>query len=90
MMRRNEGARQFERVVDGVVVSVIGYEERAGRTTLLYTATEPAFRGQGHATALVAEVLADLRARRSPYVASCPLVRAYLAAHPEVPPQAAD
>ena len=83
VLRRDEQAQQFELVEDGRVVSVMGYERRASTTVLLYTATPPEARHQGHATALVEAVLADLRARSEPYAAGCPFVRAYLAGHPE-------
>ena len=82
VIRRDEQSKQYELVVDGLVVSVVGYDEHDGRTTLLHTATQPEWRGRGHATSLVGQVLEDLRSRRSPYVASCPFVRAYIAGHP--------
>lgn len=79
MMRRNEEAEQFELVVDGRVVSVIGYEVRAGKLLLLHTATEPDARNRGHATALAGEVLRELESSGTPYSTGCRFVRAYIA-----------
>jgi predicted GNAT family acetyltransferase len=81
-LRRSAESEQYEWVVDDRVVSVLGFEERGSTIVLLHTATDPAARGQGHATALVAAVLQDVADRGLVPSVRCPFIRAYLKKHP--------
>ena len=80
-LRRSEELDQYEWVVDGEVVSVLGFEERGSTVLLLHTATDPGMRGQGHATRLVAAVLQDVADRGLVPSVRCPFVRVYLQKH---------
>ena len=71
-------ADQYELVVDGQVVAVVGYEDRGSAIVLLHTATEPGLRRRGYATRLVAHALEDADARNLTVQVRCPFVRAYL------------
>jgi len=81
-LRRSAESEQYEWVVDDRVVSVLGFEERGSTIVLLHTATDPAARGQGHATDLVAAVLQDVADRGLVPSVRCPFIRAYLKKHP--------
>ena len=81
-LRRSVEADQYEWVVDEQVVAVLGFEERGSTILLLHTATDPALRGRGHATDLVAAVLRDVAVRGLVPSVRCPFVRAYLQQHP--------
>ena len=81
-LRRSAELEQYEWVVDGQVAAVLGFEERGPSILLLHTATDPALRGQGHATRLVAAVLEDVARRGLTPSVRCPFVRAYLQEHP--------
>jgi predicted GNAT family acetyltransferase len=81
-LRRSLEADQYEWVVDERVVAVLGFEERGSSIVLLHTATEPAARGQGHATRLVGAVLQDVADRGLVPSVRCPFIRAYLKQHP--------
>ena len=81
-LRRSSELEQYEWVVDGQVAAVLGFEERGRSIVLLHTATDPALRGRGHATRLVAAVLEDVAARQLVPSVRCPFVRAYLQEHP--------
>jgi predicted GNAT family acetyltransferase len=65
-------------LVDGAAVSVVGYERRGEVVVLQHTGTEIEHRRRGHATELVAEVLADLDREGLRPIARCPFVRSYL------------
>jgi predicted GNAT family acetyltransferase len=81
-LRRSDELGQYEWVVDGRVVSVLGYELRGDAVLLLHTATEPGERGRGHATALVGAVLQDVADRGLTTSVRCPFIRGYLQRQP--------
>lgn len=68
---------------DGDVASYAEYREMDGTRVITHTVTEPAFRRQGLASALIAHVLADLRESGLRVVGLCPFVHQYLVEHPE-------
>ncbi len=78
-VRHLEQEQRYELLVSGEPVSVVGYERSGDTVVLLHTATEPAARDRGHATALVAAVLAELDSQGLRVIARCPFVRWYLA-----------
>jgi len=77
-LRRSDELSQYEWVLDGRVVSVLGYELRGEEVLLLHTATEPGERERGHATALVGAVLQDVADRGLRTSVRCPFIRRYL------------
>lgn len=52
-----------------------------GRLSFPHTEVDPAFRGRGLATTLVAEAMADVASRGETVVPHCPLVSKYLREH---------
>lgn len=81
VVRRSEQDEQYELVLDGVVVSVLGYSMRDGAIVLLHTATEPDLRGRGHASELAGAVLADVARQGLTPLVRCPFIRSYLRKH---------
>ncbi len=78
-VRHLEQEQRYELVLDGAAVSVLGYDRSRDTVVLLHTATEPEARHRGHASALVAAVVADLEERGLRVVVRCPFVKWYLA-----------
>lgn len=69
--------------VDGSVVGKAYYTDEAATRTFTHTEVDGAHAGQGLATKLVAFAVADAREAGLTVAATCPLVSAYLAKHPE-------
>jgi predicted GNAT family acetyltransferase len=69
--------------VDDTVVGKAYYTDEAGTRTFTHTEVDEAYGGQGLATKLVAFAVADTREAGIPVAATCPLVSAYLAKHPD-------
>jgi predicted GNAT family acetyltransferase len=80
---RNEDAGRYEIRVDGEVAGFTLIEVRADVTVMPHTEIDERFAGRGLATQLVKGALDDLRARGDKIVPRCPLVRAFIAKHPE-------
>ncbi len=75
---------RFEMLVDGEVAAIIVYRvEDGGAYAFMHTATRPSFARQGLASALIADVLARMRAGGHPVLPYCPFVNQYLRTHPE-------
>ncbi|MGW4480932.1 GNAT family N-acetyltransferase [Rhodococcus triatomae] len=74
---------RFEILVDDQVAAYAEYTEQAGVRDFDHTVTEPAFRGQGLAGALVRAALDTTRAEGLRIRTSCSYVDAYVAKHPE-------
>ncbi len=77
-----EGAR-FTIAVDGHVAGFTQYRRRNATLALLHTEIEPAYEGQGLASALARGVLASARAEGVEVLPFCPFFRAYLQRHAE-------
>jgi predicted GNAT family acetyltransferase len=78
--------RRYEARLDGKVVGVITYRSQPGLPgllTLVHTEIDPAYRGKGVGSRLVAGALEDIRRRGLSVVPTCPYVRAYIRRHPE-------
>lgn len=69
--------------IDGAVVGKAYYSDGDGTRSFTHTEVDDAHAGQGLATRLVAFAVADTRAAGITATATCPLVSAYLAKHPE-------
>jgi predicted GNAT family acetyltransferase len=80
---RDDAGSRYEGRVDGEVVTVLAYVRRGDVLDLTHTATEPAFRNQGLASAVTAAALADVRSRGEKVRPSCPFAVAFLDEHPE-------
>jgi len=82
-VRDNPDEQRYELVVDGDVVGELAYRLRSDAVVLVHTEVSPRVEGQGLGSRLVADALADVRARGLRPVAVCPFVRAYMRRHPE-------
>ena len=80
---RDDAGSRYEGRVDGEVVTVLAYVRRGDVLDLTHTATEPAFRNQGLASAVTAAALDDVRSRGEKVRPSCPFAVAFLDEHPE-------
>ena len=69
--------------VDGDIVGKAYYTDESGTRTFTHTEVDDAYTGQGLATQLVSFAVADSRENGIVVEATCPLVSAYLAKHPE-------
>jgi hypothetical protein len=65
------------------VVAAADYSHDRGVVTVPHVETAPEHRGHGHAAALMAGILDDLRARQMRIEPTCPYAAAYLADHPD-------
>jgi uncharacterized protein len=69
--------------VEAAVVGRAYYTDGAGTRTFTHTEVDADHAGHGLATKLVAFAVADSREAGLTVAATCPLVSAYLAKHPE-------
>jgi hypothetical protein len=82
-VRDNPEKRRYELVVDGEPAGEIDYVLKPDAVVLLHTEVSPGLEGHGLGARLVADALADIRARGLRVVPVCPFVTAYLRHHPE-------
>lgn len=82
---RNDLTHRYEIRVGDVVAGFTTFRiDSEGRLNFPHTVVDPAFRGRGLATRLVADAMTDAAARGETVVPHCPVVSAYLRGH-EVP-----
>ena len=74
---------RFVIAVDGKPVGLAEYVDRNGRRIFPHTEVDPAFRGRGLATTLVAEALRATREAGLRIVPECSMVADYVDKHPE-------
>ncbi len=74
---------RFVIAVDGHTVGLAEYTDRDGRRIFPHTEVNPAFRGRGLATILVAEALRATREAGLRIVPECSMVADYIDKHPE-------
>jgi predicted GNAT family acetyltransferase len=75
---------RFEaRTADGVLAGFAAYQLASNLIVMTHTEVDPAFEGQGVATALIRGALDDIRERRIPMLPLCPFVVAFLQRHPD-------
>ena len=72
--------------LDDHEIATLRYETNGDRTVLLTTTVDPELRGRGVASDLIAHVLDELSESNRKIEVRCPVVQAYLAAHPEYAP----
>jgi predicted GNAT family acetyltransferase len=82
-VRDNTEARSYDALIDGQVVGTIVYEHEGPRIVFRHTIVEPAFRGRGIATKLVADALDDVRAKGLTLTSYCGFVSGFIGAHPQ-------
>jgi uncharacterized protein len=83
-VRDNPSESRFEAYVDGQLAGYSAYLLAGGTLTVIHTEVEDAYEGQGVGSAMVRQMLDQLREREGLRVtASCPFVRAWLRKHPD-------
>ena len=79
----DEARSEYRAMLGDQPIGVIRFASTGGETTLRSTYVDPALRGRGIATSFIAHVLDDRRAAGERLVVECPLIRNYIALHPE-------
>ena len=82
-LARDDAGGRYTGTVDGVVAAFTEFTPATRLVVFTHTETDPAFEGQGVASALVRWALDDVRARGLHVVAVCPFVKAFIARHPD-------
>ena len=83
-VRDNPDESRFEAYLDGRLAGYSAYLVGAGTLNVVHTEVDDAFEGHGVGSALVRQMLDQLRERTDLKVtASCPFVRTWLRRHPE-------
>lgn len=78
----NEAKKQYEFHIDGDLAR-IEYIKAQGKIFLTHTEVPEKFAGKGVGSALVRQVLYDIREKELGLVPLCPFVAAYINRHPE-------
>jgi len=95
---KNEAESRYEITSDGALAGFAEFQRRPGTFLFTHTEVDPAFQGQGLASKLAAEALADAVATGDTIVPYCPYINKYLRTHdvpgakvrfPEVPEEQA-
>jgi len=81
---KNEAESRYEITSDGTLAGFAEFQRRPGTILFTHTEVDPAFQGQGLASKLAADALADAVATRDMIVPYCPYINKYLRTH-EVP-----
>ncbi len=79
---KNESKKRFEIEVDGHY-AFINYGEFNDQIALVHTEVEPELAGKGAATAVIEKTLIYLESNSIKLLPFCPLVYAYIKAHPD-------
>ncbi|WP_349897253.1 GNAT family N-acetyltransferase [Parafrigoribacterium soli] len=82
-IRLNEPESLYELSIDGERVGELVYRNHADTRVFLHTEVDPAHRGKGLATRLIAWALDDTRDAGKHLRVECPAVTEYLKNHPE-------
>jgi predicted GNAT family acetyltransferase len=89
-------ANRYEARVGGTIAGWVDYRRVRHRLVAIHTEVEPAFGGQGIASALVRRVIDDARVTGISITPRCPFFVAHFERHPEdrdlvaMPPRGAD
>ncbi len=82
-VRDNPAESRYEILVDGVVAGFTTYKLHSDRIALIHTEVADEYSGQGLASRLVTDELDDARRRGLGVLPFCPLVRQFIADHPD-------
>ncbi len=80
--RDNPAKHRFEYITQGHKAVAI-YELSGNVITFIHTLVPPELQGQGIATKVVENALAEVRARGLKVIPECPVFNAYMRKHPE-------
>ena len=83
VVRDNPESQTYDALVGDEIAGTMLYEREGPRLVLTHTAVQNRYQHQGIATALIAAALDDIRAKGKKITILCPLVAAFIAAHPE-------
>ena len=82
-LRKNTERDRYEAVQDGQVLGYAVYRDVGGAVELPHTAVEPAYGGQGVASAIVRFALDDIQASGQRVIPACEFVAGYIQRHPQ-------
>ena len=77
-VENNTESRSYDALIGTRVVASIIYELAGTRIVFSHTIVEPEFRGQGVASTLIREALADVRAKGMTLTNHCPFVAGFI------------
>jgi len=83
VVRDNPESQTYDALVGDEIAGTMLYEREGPRLVLTHTAVQNRYQHRGIATALIAAALDDIRAKGKKVTILCPLVAAFIAAHPE-------
>jgi quinol monooxygenase YgiN/predicted GNAT family acetyltransferase len=83
VVRDNPESQTYDAMVGDEIAGTMLYEHEGPRLVLTHTAVQSRFQHQGIATALIAAALDDIRAKGKKVTILCPLVNAFIDAHPQ-------
>lgn len=83
MVARREERHEYLATIAGTEIATLPYQNADDRIVLLTTTVLPPFRGRGIAEELIAYALDDIREQGVRITVLCPVVRAFIAEHPE-------
>jgi predicted GNAT family acetyltransferase len=84
VVRDNPDERQFQAFVDGEQAGFSAYERSDGAILIMHTEVDDAYEGQGVGSAMVRQMLDQLRAEGGLKVTVlCPFVNTWLRRHPD-------
>ncbi|MDX3850823.1 GNAT family N-acetyltransferase [Streptomyces sp. AK02-01A] len=82
-VQRVDAKHRYEILVDGETAGFTAYRDRDDRRVFYHTEIDDAFAGQGLASLLVQQALADVRVSGKRIVPVCPYVAKFLKKHDE-------
>ena len=80
---RDDERSLYELYVGDDRLGLIAFRSRPGLVVMLHTEVDEGLEGRGLGSRLVADALADVRARGLTVTPLCPFVAAYIRTHPE-------
>ncbi|TXS09758.1 N-acetyltransferase [Streptomyces sp. adm13(2018)] len=83
VVRRVDARHRYEILVDEQRAGLTAYRDREDRRVFFHTEVDEAYAGQGLASILVEQALADVRASGMRIVPVCPYVAKFLKRHEE-------
>jgi uncharacterized protein len=83
VVRDNPESQTYDALLGDEIAGTMLYEHEGPRLVLTHTAVQTRYQHQGIATALIAAALDDIRTKGKKVTILCPLVSAFIAAHPQ-------
>jgi uncharacterized protein len=83
VVRDNPESQTYDALMRDEIAGTLLYEREGPRLVLTHTAVQNRYQHQGIATALIKAALDDIRTKGKKVTILCPLVAAFIAAHPD-------